>query len=133
VAAHLALGAPLGEAGEEVPPESLLELELDEPQIEEGRVVAHVVYTDRYGNAALDLADRHLPRTGLLLGRPVAVEVAGASREAVFTLTFGDVPEEGLILYQDSYRHLALSVNRGSAAEELGIAAGDEVVLRPVG
>jgi S-adenosylmethionine hydrolase len=35
------------------------------------------------------------------------------------------------MLYEDSYRNLALAVNRGSAAEMLAIGPGDEVVLHP--
>ena len=50
----------------------------------------------------------------------------------MFTLTFADVGEGELLLYLDSYRSVALAVNRGSAAAELRLAPGDEVVLRPV-
>jgi S-adenosylmethionine hydrolase len=132
VAAHLARGAMLSDAGEEIAPDTLLALELGEPAIEEGRVVAHVAYVDRFGNAALDLADRHLPQTGLRLGSPLEVEVGGVARDAVFALTFSDVGEGGLTLYEDSSRRLALAVNRGSAADQLGLGPGDEVVLRPV-
>jgi S-adenosyl-L-methionine hydrolase (adenosine-forming) len=132
VAAHLARGAELAEAGEEIEAESLARLELPEPAIEAGRVVAHVISTDRYGNVALDLADRHLSRTGLKLGRPLTVETREASSEAVFTSTFADVPAGGLILYQDSHRSLALAVNRGSAAEALDLGSGDHVTLRPL-
>jgi hypothetical protein len=131
VAAHLALGAALAEAGEEIDVASLASLQPSEPSIEVGRVVAHVVSVDRYGNASLDLADSHLPETGLKLGRPLSVESGGARCDAVFTPTFADVEPGRLILYEDSYRHLALAVNRGSAAEVLNLGLGDEVTLRP--
>ena len=132
VAAHLARGAPLLDAGEGIDPQSLIRLELPEPVIEEGRVKAHVVSLDRFGNAALDLTDAHLPLSGLRLGRRVSVEIAASQRDAVFALTFGDVPDGGLLLYGDSNGHLALAVNRGDAAAELGLKAGAEVVLRSV-
>jgi S-adenosyl-L-methionine hydrolase (adenosine-forming) len=130
IAAHLALGASLSEAGEEIEGASLVALDAAEPAIDEGEVVAHVVSVDRYGNAALDLADRHLPRTGLRLGRALDVEAGGSRHQAMFTLTFADVPAGGLILYENSYRNLALALNRGSAAEALGLRDGDQVVLR---
>src|SRR6266550_6242069 len=88
VAAHLARGASLAEAGEEIDPESLVRIETTEPVIEPGLVVAHVVSLDRFGNAALDLADRHLPETGLRLGRQITIECGGTIHAAVFTLTF---------------------------------------------
>jgi S-adenosyl-L-methionine hydrolase (adenosine-forming) len=132
VAAHLALGAPLSAAGEEVPIASLTTLEASEPSIGEGRVVAHVISVDRFGNAALDLADRHLAQTGLRMGNHVVVEAGGQSHSAAFTLTFADVGAGELILYVDSYRSLALAVNRASAADRLRLGPGDEVVLRPL-
>ena len=131
VAAHLALGAPLSEAGERIDPDSLVALEAIEPAFEPGRVVAHVVSVDRFGNAVLDLGDRHLPQTGLRMGHGVVIEAGGRGHEAVFTLTFADVPAGDLILYEDSNRSLAVARNRGSAAETLRLAPGDEVVVRP--
>jgi S-adenosylmethionine hydrolase len=131
VAAHLARGASLPEAGEEIDADSLVRIERTEPVIESGRVTAHVVSVDRFGNVALDLADRHLPQSGLRMGRPVAVDVAGATHDAVYALTFADVPDGGLLLYEDSNATLALAINRGSAAAELGLEPGAEVTLRP--
>jgi S-adenosylmethionine hydrolase len=131
IAAHLALGASLAEAGEEIEGESLVRIEAPEPIIESGRVVAHVTSVDHFGNAALDLADRHLPQSGLRMGRPLTVQTDGVTQQAVFALTFADVPDGGLILYENSYGSLALAVNRGDAAADLGLEAGAEVVLRP--
>jgi S-adenosylmethionine hydrolase len=132
VAARLALGADLAQAGEEIDPGSLTGLEPSEPAIEAGRVVTHVVSVDRYGNLALDLLDRHLPRTGLRLGGPLTVEARGTPARAMFAHAFADAPSGGLILYADSNRRLALAVNRGSAAKALDLEPGDEVTLGPV-
>ena len=49
----------------------------------------------------------------------------------MYALTFADVPAGELLLYQDSNRSLSVALNRGSAAEALGLGPGDEVVLRP--
>jgi hypothetical protein len=131
VAAHQARGASVAEAGEVIDPESLARIEEPEPAIESDHVIAHVVSLDRFGNAALDLADRHLPETGLRLGRQITIECGGIIHPAVFTLTFADVPDGGLILYENSYGSLAVAVNRGSAATDLALEPGTEVVLRP--
>jgi S-adenosylmethionine hydrolase len=133
VAAHLARGASLGDAGEPLDPASLVRLEAPEPVIGTDRVLAHVVSLDGFGNATLDLSDRRLPETGLRLGRKLTIEAGGAVREAVFTLTFADVRDGGLILYTNSYGSLAIALNRGDAASDLGLEPGTEVVLRPTG
>ena len=132
VAAALALGADLDEVGDALAPDSLAQLEQPQPTIETGRrVVAPVAYVDRFGNVALVLSERQAIESGLKLGHRLWVEAGGVTLDAVYAVTFADVPAEALLLYLDSYRNLALAVNRGSAAERLGLAPGDEVVLRP--
>jgi len=131
IAARLAIGETLVDAGEAVDPGLLVALEgQQEPRVQEGKVVAHVVYVDRYGNAALDLSHEQIPETGLRLGRRLRVRAGGgAARDAVYGLTFGDAGAGELILYEDSYRVLGLAVNRGSAAEALGLEPGTEITL----
>jgi S-adenosyl-L-methionine hydrolase (adenosine-forming) len=132
VAAHLAAGAKLIEAGEPLDPRDLVRLESPRARVEPGpRVVAHVVRADRFGNLILDFAEPELPASGLRLGRPLRAEAGGGDHEAVYARAFADVAEGGLLLYLDSSGSLALAVNRGSAAERLGIGPGDEVRLRP--
>ena len=131
VAARIALGAALSEAGEPVAGDSLIRLTRPSAAIEPGQAICHVVSVDRFGNLALDLGERLLPETGLRLGRPLTVETPDAEHRAVYALTFADVPAGELLLYQDSNRSLSVALNRGSAAEALGLGPGDEVVLRP--
>jgi S-adenosylmethionine hydrolase len=86
---------------------------------------------DRFGNAALELSEDQAVDSGLKLGHRLWVEAGAITLDAVYAVTFADVPASALLLYLDSYGNLALAVNRGSAADRLGLAAGDEVVLRP--
>jgi S-adenosylmethionine hydrolase len=129
VAAHLARGTPLSEAGELTAADYLVALERSEPSLEGGRVTAHVVVSDRYGNLSLDLATARVPETGLRMGRRLSLEARGRRHPALYARTFADAAAGELILYEDSYRNLALAVNRGSAAERLGVRPGDEVVI----
>ena len=46
-------------------------------------------------------------------------------------VTFGDVEAGELVLYEDAHRRPAIAVNRGSAAERLGVAVGDELRIGP--
>jgi S-adenosylmethionine hydrolase len=131
VAARLALGAPLTECGETIDPTTLSCLELPQPRIEQGRVVAHVIGVDGFGNAMLDLGHDQLPLTFLRLGGLVQVDAGPARIRVPFGRTFADVAAGEGLLYEDSSRNLALAINRGNAAQRLGLAPDDEVVLRP--
>ncbi len=133
VAARLAGGAPLAEAGEPCDPDVLVRLELPRPVVgDDGVILAHVSYIDRFGNLQLNVSHEQLAGTGLRLGRPVSVEVdAGATHEAVFVRTFADVELGELLVYEDAHRRLAVAVSHGSAAARLGVEADDELRIKP--
>jgi S-adenosyl-L-methionine hydrolase (adenosine-forming) len=144
VAAQLAHGAELAEAGEPLDPDSLVGIELPKPQLlADGTLVAHVVTVDGYGNVTLDVDHDELVGTGLMLGAVAEVEVdpsgeggaavklGGGRVAAPFVLTFADAEPGETVVYEDASRTLALAINRGNAAEELGLRADDEVRLRP--
>jgi S-adenosylmethionine hydrolase len=128
VAARLAGGAALREAGEPCDPDSLVRLELSRPRVEDGALVAHAVYLDRFGNVQLDASGQEF---GVGPGRRVAISVRGESWPGVCGRTFADVPEGGLVVYVDSDRRWAVAVNRGSAVERLGLSVGDELRIAP--
>ncbi|MDQ3647323.1 MAG: SAM-dependent chlorinase/fluorinase [Actinomycetota bacterium] len=131
VAAHLAAGAQLADAGEAVEPDELEAIELRAPRWGEGELTAHVLSLDRYGNAALNAIHDDLVGTGLMLGREVELAAGGQRHLATFTQTFADVRAGALLVYEDAYGNLAVAINRGDAASTLGLAPDDEVRVRP--
>ena len=131
VAARLAAGAELADAGDPLPPDALGRLELTEPLQEGDTLVAHALICDRFGNVALDVGHDRLQGSGLRLGEPVEVEVGDRMRMATYAHTFADVEPGELLVYEDAYRTLALAVNRGDAAAMLGVEPDAEVRLRP--
>ena len=131
VAAHLAAGAELADAGDPLDPETLQRVELPEPRDEGGAVVAHALVLDHFGNVGLNVDHDRLAGTGMTLGARVEVEALGESYSATYAHTFADVSPGELIVYQDAYRTLALAINRGDAAGTLGLAPDAEVRLRP--
>jgi len=131
VAARLALGADLDEAGEPIDSTSLVVMAPTVPQLSPERILAHVTSVDRFGNASLDLTRRHLSEMPLKMGEAIGVEAGQERFEAIVDVTFEGVEPGRMLLYEDSYGSLALAVNRGSAAELLGLSPGAEVVLRP--
>jgi S-adenosyl-L-methionine hydrolase (adenosine-forming) len=131
VAAAIASGEPVAEAGDPLSVDELVVLELPRPKRDGDALVAHALLVDVYGNVTLDVQHEDLPATGLALGHALEVTVGGQTIRATFTGTFADVPAGELLLYEDAARTLALAINRGDAATTLGITADDEVRLTP--
>ena len=71
-----------------------------------------------------------VPPMLFLVEESFTVEAGGEAHDAFYARTFADVAEGGLLLYLDSSGSAALAVNRGSAAESLGLGPGDELVLQ---
>jgi S-adenosyl-L-methionine hydrolase (adenosine-forming) len=130
VAAHLAIGARLDEAGEKFEPDELLKLELPAPVVESGRLVAHSLYADHYGNVTLDADGRAARNAGLTPGEAIEIRSPDGSWRGRWAGTFGEVAPGDVLLYEDSSRHLALAVNGGDAAGLLDLAPDDEVEIR---
>ncbi len=126
-AAHLALGVALGELGPPVDPDTLVRLNLPEPDVGEHRIRATVLYVDSFGNVQLNLTRDHLERGGILPGRTVELALGSERYFAVAARTFGDARPGDLILYEDSYRNIAIAINRGSAADLLGVRPGQDL------
>jgi S-adenosylmethionine hydrolase len=131
VAARLAAGAPLAEAGQPCDPEALVKLELPRPRREGNTLVAHAAYVDRFGNVQLDVSHEDLTESGLKLGRRVRVAVASGTYEAQYARTFADVDPDRLLVYEDAYRRLAVAVSHGDAAQRIGVAIDDELRITP--
>jgi S-adenosylmethionine hydrolase len=132
VAAHLAAGVPLAQAGDPYDPTQLVTLALPRPSHEDGAIVAHALYVDRFGNVQLDAGHDDLVASGLQLGGRVEVAVtSGASFTSHFVRTFADVSPGELLVYEDAHRALSVAVSHGSAASLLGVAIDDELRIRP--
>jgi S-adenosyl-L-methionine hydrolase (adenosine-forming) len=131
VAAHLARGAQLADAGDPLDPGALTVVQLPEPRVDDGALVAHALVVDRFGNASLDVDHDDTAGTGLALGGTVEIEVGGERYVAIYAQTFADVRPGELLVYEDAYRTLAVAINRGDAAATLGLEPDAEVRLRP--
>jgi S-adenosylmethionine hydrolase len=132
VAAHLALGAHLKEAGQPIAPSSLTKLELPSPRIDQREVVAHAIHQDAFGNATLDLGASMLSAGPLSPGGRFEVRAPDGHFDAVWARTFSDVERGDVLLFEDSSGALALAVSGGSAAGLMNLARDSEVRLRPL-
>jgi S-adenosyl-L-methionine hydrolase (adenosine-forming) len=123
VAARLAAGEALASGGAPLAPTELVALELPRARIQDGVLVSHAVYVDRFGNIELDAGHDQISAAGLKLGRGAVI----GQHEARYVRTFADAPTGELLLYEDSGRMLAVAVSHGDAAERLGVTEGDEL------
>jgi S-adenosyl-L-methionine hydrolase (adenosine-forming) len=131
VAARLAGGAALTEAGVVCDADGLVALELPRPRVADGVVVAHALYIDRFRNVQLDVEGSEIDRFGLEMGRVVEVASGSARWErARFVRTFAEAGAGELLLYEDAYGWLAVAVNQGDAARRLELTVGDELRIR---
>ena len=129
-AAHLASGVELELLGPPVAVDALARLDLPEPEIGESRIRATVLYIDRFGNVQLNLTREHLQRAEVPPGTVIEIELGLDRYYAVVARTFADARKGDVILYEDSYRNIALAISGGNAAELFGAAPGQEVRIR---
>ena len=129
-AAHLTRGVELGELGPPVAAETLARLDIPQPEIDEDQARAAVLYVDRYGNVQLNLDREDMDEVEVSPGARIELECKGERYYAVAARTFADARPGDILLYEDSYRNIAIAINRGSAAEMLSARAGDRVTLR---
>jgi S-adenosylmethionine hydrolase len=129
-AAQLCLGLDLSELGDAVDPYSLVPGIVPLSREEGGKIVAEVLWVDRFGNAQLNVGPEEVEamedRVLLRIGDKPA-------RLAVRVSTYAELKAGQVGLVVDSYGLLAIALNRRSAAEELGFDAGDAVVLERAG
>jgi len=132
VAAHLAIGARLEEAGESIDPGSLATLDLPTPRIGEDSIVAHAIHVDGYGNVTLNLDAAMLEDGPIQPGDALEVRAPDGRFEAIWARTFSDVGPADVLLFEDSSGALAIAVSGGSAAGLLTLTPDREVTLRPI-
>jgi len=123
-AAHLANGVPLAELGPALDPDVLVRLDLPAAELGRGRIAATVLYVDSFGNVALNLTREQIQEVGIVPGTQVELDLGRDRYYAVAARTFADARAGDVILYEDSYRNIAIAVSGGNAAEMMHAAAG---------
>jgi hypothetical protein len=131
-AAHLAQGVALDELGPPLDPETLISLDLPEPVISDGSILANLLYVDSFGNIALNLTRDDVERLGIVSGTRIELELAGERYYAVMARTFADARPGDVILYEDSYRNMSVAISRGSAARMLHASPGQTLRIVPL-
>jgi S-adenosylmethionine hydrolase len=132
-AAYLATGVAIDELGPPLAVDALARLEIPKPDIGENRIRSTVLYIDRFGNVQLNLTRAHLEQAEVTPGTTVEIELGLERYYAVAARAFADARKGDVILYEDSYRNIALALSGGNAAELFGVGPGQEVRIRTRG
>ena len=127
-AAQLCLGTDLFDLGDLIEPAALQPGVLPLSRSEDGLVAAQVLWIDRFGNAQLNVDPNDLAG----FDDRVRLRFGDTTRSAVRAKTYADLKTGDIGLLTDSYGLLAIAAPGHSAADTLGIAEGDEVVIEPL-
>ncbi|CAN5681530.1 SAM-dependent chlorinase/fluorinase [soil metagenome] len=126
--AHLCNGVDLAELGKVIDPGGMLPGVLPVSRREGDALVAEVLWVDRFGNAQLNIGPDELGG----LGDRVRFRAGDLRRTAMVVPAYGALGPGDIGLVVDSYGLVAVSLDRRSAADELDLAAGTELILEPL-
>lgn len=136
-AAHLCNGVDLYELGTPIDPSLLLPGTIPLPRDEGDELITEVLWVDRFGNAQLNVGPDDLPAgwgSMLEVSIPNPTDPSDtATRTATRATSFAELAGGAIGLVLDSYGMLAVAMDQRSAADELGVGAGDQIVLRDLG
>ncbi len=122
VAAHLALGVPFEDVG---PPlaEIVALPQFAATPLAGGALAGRILYVDRFGNLVTNVRQSQVPG-------PEIITEAGGRTIPGLARTYGE--NVGLVALIGSAGYLEIAVPGGDAARELGLSAGDPVMVRPL-
>lgn len=131
--AHLCNGGELTDLGDLLDADLLMPGVVALPQSDDTKVIAQVLWVDRYGNAQLNVGPDDVPFGDLISVRAASpTDPSGGSIRSVRRVaSFAELDPGAVGLVLDSAGLLALAMDQRSAAAELGLAAGDQVTLLP--
>jgi S-adenosylmethionine hydrolase len=124
-AAKLCTGTDLEDLGPPIDPAGLVPGARPSPAPKGTGLATEVLWIDRFGNAQLAVG----PEDAEHLGERVRLTLPGRQVLATRVATFAEIAPGQVGLVVDSWGMLAVALDRRSAADELGLAAGDEVVI----
>lgn len=138
VAAQLCNGLDLDAVGTPVDPATLLPGVIPLPRDAEGAdgaaggMLCEVLWVDHFGNCQLNVGPDDLDGWGDRVRLRIKDPAGGTTiRSAAIVTSFQQIGQGAIGLVVDSTGMLAVALDRRSAAAELPMAVGDEVILLP--
>ncbi|MEZ5281019.1 MAG: SAM-dependent chlorinase/fluorinase [Acidimicrobiales bacterium] len=128
-AAHVCNGVDISELGPAVDPSSLLPSLVPMPRLENEQVIAEVMWVDHYGKIQLNIDSETVSH----IGPTVVASFGDQHRTVQVYASVADIPDGRIGLAPDVHGMLCLAVQQQSAAAELKLDIGAEVILAPAG
>lgn len=125
--AVIAGGESMFELGSRIDPAELTPLLIPLAQVADGEAHGVVLWIDRFGNVQTNITPEVLAEAGAGPGGSLTLHHGSRRDRMPFVRTFADVDPGRLLAFIDSTGQVAIAVNGGSAAAELGLAAGAPV------
>ncbi len=136
-AAHLCNGVDLSELGEPIEAELLLPGIVPLPRDEGDTILCEVLWVDRFGNCQLNVGPDEIAPLGdrlrVVVGVPAGATGDPVVRVAARVNTYAEVGVGAVGLVVDASGMVSIVLDRRSAADELSVAAGDQITLAPLG
>jgi S-adenosyl-L-methionine hydrolase (adenosine-forming) len=127
VAAHLAAGLDLAEAGDKVGIDDLVTLPAPTSRLHDGAAEGEVMSVDRFGNVQLSIPAADAGRLGIGIGSPVIVRCGRRQFTVPYLDTFAAGAPGEIVAFTDSAGLISLAINSGDAAQQLGLPPGAHV------
>jgi len=122
VAAHLSLGVPAHDLGEEL--KHCVRLEALEPEILQGMIKARVMYTDHFGNVISNISYNLF--NAMVADKPFRITVGGTVIERIAP-SYADAREGEIIALFGSSQQLEIAVRNGNCKRTLQVEKGAEI------
>jgi hypothetical protein len=133
VAAHLCNGIDLAELGTAVDADALLPGVVPLPRdADGGGVLAEVLWIDHLGNCQLNIGLDDVDPWGVAEGVRLQVSAGEVTRVAQRVAKAAGLGQGSVGLLVDGYGLLTLVLDRRAASDELALATGDQVTVRPL-
>ncbi len=127
VAARLAAGMELGQAGPDADPADLVLLPPPRSRMLDREAEGEVLSVDRFGNVQLSIPSAAAAELGIAVGGSMIIRCNRRELSAPYLETFGAAAPGDLIAYTDSAGLISLAVSSGNAAERLSLPPGARV------
>ena len=128
-AAYLAKGVPASEFGLEVSDPvvpSFAQLSIHGKEVH-----GEAVHEDGFGNIVTNVAEEHLKAVGIKEGEHLLITLKGADVSVKLCSAYGGVPTGSPLAIIGSGGFLEVAINKGNAAQNYGVRAGDKIIIKP--
>jgi S-adenosyl-L-methionine hydrolase (adenosine-forming) len=129
VAAHLAAGTGLAEAGDVIAPADLVSLPAPTSRMHDGEAEGEVMSVDRFGNVQLSIPAADAGLLGIGIGSALVVRCGRRQLTVPYLDTFAAGAPGEIVAFTDSAGLISLAINAGDAAQQLGLPPGAHVRL----